>query len=388
MFDSVRGSGDGADDGHDRGAVAIVVAVFMLVALILLAFVVDRGLTYVSRTQLQSAVDAAALAGAQELCATTGDGGAASATTQAVLFADHNGVSVNPSDPDQLTIVTNSRPPFVSVAGSETLNSIFGGFAGVEAVSVAARATAARPCVKGYAFFAGGLFTVNGAGRGLTVDGAPAYGGALNFNGNGKNKTFLDGLESPTATTARWNDGVQELTSPTVIPSLGTAAQYAASIGLVDYITAMGTPPAANWSKISTSGDCTINQAAFTANAAFQVLYCDGTATISGTPGAATKMIRAAAIVLAGDVGWNGTSCDAAVLLYATTGDVSASGSDRSMCGTVYVPVGQYSTNGNGLSLHQGRVIAATANLSGNGGSYVSLDSDSILGPGDVALIQ
>ena len=82
---------------EDRGAVAVIVAVFMIVAMILLAFVVDRGRIYVERAQLQNAVDSAALAAVQETCANPIND--ASVVRQvAVDYAANNGVILTVAD--------------------------------------------------------------------------------------------------------------------------------------------------------------------------------------------------------------------------------------------------------------------------------------------------
>ena len=59
--------------GEETGAIAIIVAIFMLAMLVLAALVLDLGTGYEHDTGLQAAADAAALAGAQELINPTGD---------------------------------------------------------------------------------------------------------------------------------------------------------------------------------------------------------------------------------------------------------------------------------------------------------------------------
>lgn len=73
---------------HQRGAVVIVMSLFLVVVIGVLALVVDLGHLYVSKTALQNAADAAALAGAGEL-----DGSAAGVTraiNKAVAVARQN----------------------------------------------------------------------------------------------------------------------------------------------------------------------------------------------------------------------------------------------------------------------------------------------------------
>ena len=58
-------------DRDDRGAIAVTVALSLTALLAVLAFVVDVGLLYFEKAELQNGADSAALAVAQE-CATSG----------------------------------------------------------------------------------------------------------------------------------------------------------------------------------------------------------------------------------------------------------------------------------------------------------------------------
>lgn len=127
----------------DRGAVAIVVAIFSILAMILLAFVVDRGRVYVTQSQLQNAVDSAALAGAQAFC-----GGGGDPTTIAVNYAAQNGVVVDPSR----VVTQGGTMSYINVPASSTVDLLFGPFVNTETVAVAAQATAARSCLIDYRF--------------------------------------------------------------------------------------------------------------------------------------------------------------------------------------------------------------------------------------------
>jgi hypothetical protein len=133
--------------------------------MILLAFVIDRGRIYTQRTQLQNAVDAAALAAVQETCvfpfnATTTQ---ANAKARAVEYGTLNQVPIAAADvlvfDDGVGATTG-----VSVAASSVLNLFFGGFVGTEAVTVAARATATRTCTQTYQYVADNEYNFNGSG--------------------------------------------------------------------------------------------------------------------------------------------------------------------------------------------------------------------------------
>ncbi len=166
-------------------------AIFAVVGLILVAFVVDRGRAYAIQSELQNTVDAAALAGAWELC---GMGPTGEAANQATTFAGLNGVS-NATTPDSLRV----SPPYrignidyLNVRASVPVEFLFGGFLNSQGAAVAAQATAGVDCrgEAGFAIYAGDQIRVNGTGSEIfTVNGA-IYGGGtvgLGCDGNGNN---------------------------------------------------------------------------------------------------------------------------------------------------------------------------------------------------------
>ncbi len=128
-----------------RGAVAIVVAIFVVLRMILLAFVVDRGRVYVTQSQLQNGVDAASLAGAQAFCGGSGD-----PTTIAVNTGRRMG---SPWIPTRV-VVQRGTMSYINVPASTTVDLFFGPFVNTETVAVASQATAARSCIVNYRFVA------------------------------------------------------------------------------------------------------------------------------------------------------------------------------------------------------------------------------------------
>lgn len=171
-----------SDRPDDRGAVAIVVAVFAIVAMVLIAFVVDRGRIYVERAQLQNAVDSAALAAVQETCenpiATP-----SAVRAVAINYGAQNGVTVDPGD----VIVQddpNGATTGVSVAAERSVSSFFAGFAGVGNAVVAARGTATRLCRTNFQYIADEAFLYTAS---VTVN-APIFAGQC-FNG-GSQSTY------------------------------------------------------------------------------------------------------------------------------------------------------------------------------------------------------
>lgn len=140
----VTSKGPASHFRDDRGAVLVIVAVFMVAAMILMAFVLDRGRAYIAQTQLQNAVDAAALAGIQEFC-----GGTQNPRTVAETYGTANGVTVDAAAP---VVIGYDR--YMNVRANQEVSQVFGGFAGVSSVTVAAQATAMRSCRFDYQFVA------------------------------------------------------------------------------------------------------------------------------------------------------------------------------------------------------------------------------------------
>ncbi|MDE3075409.1 MAG: hypothetical protein KGJ86_08270, partial [Chloroflexota bacterium] len=83
---------------EQAGGVAVIVALLGVVLIGFLGLALDTGVIFVNQTQMQQAVDAAALAAAQDI-------GTGSSASDAVVYAAHNGV--NPSVDPNTAIVTN-----------------------------------------------------------------------------------------------------------------------------------------------------------------------------------------------------------------------------------------------------------------------------------------
>jgi hypothetical protein len=132
----------------EDGQAFIIIVLFMLVLLGFCALCLDVGHAYLAQRRLQSAADAAALAGAQELP------DVASATS----FANTYGSSGNntPSGLDSTTMTVTSRciasvpgcQPSNALVVKETgvVNTTFAKLLGVPTITVHASATACSPC--------------------------------------------------------------------------------------------------------------------------------------------------------------------------------------------------------------------------------------------------
>ena len=132
----------------DDGQVLIIIVLFMIVLLGFCALCLDVGHAYLAQRRLQSAADAAALAGAQELPDVT------SATTFANTYGSNGNNAPSGLDSSSMTVTTRciaSVPgcaPSNAVVVKETgvINTTFAKLLGVPTITVHASATACSPC--------------------------------------------------------------------------------------------------------------------------------------------------------------------------------------------------------------------------------------------------
>jgi Flp pilus assembly protein TadG len=126
---------------QERGAVAIITALSMVVLLGCAAMVIDAGSIYFERTQLQTGADAAALAIAQNCAA--GNCGDPNAT--ATALAGQNNHTNSASGTATLDLAANTvtvNTGTLTAAGQHVLTNTFGAILGIPTSTVTARATA------------------------------------------------------------------------------------------------------------------------------------------------------------------------------------------------------------------------------------------------------
>lgn len=161
----------------ERGQVVIFVALFMMVFLGVAALAVDVGRVYLFQTQLQNALDAAALAGAWQLPESPG-----SATTEAIRLAGSNRLTINPQE-----ITINGTRTSISV--TREITTVFGRFLGIGTVTVLSHAAAiAIPHPPSYVFDY--VYFLNNWGW--------FYGSGITANGDIRSNGDFDFREEPT----------------------------------------------------------------------------------------------------------------------------------------------------------------------------------------------
>ncbi|MGB9184471.1 MAG: pilus assembly protein TadG-related protein [Solirubrobacteraceae bacterium] len=188
----------------------VIVGVTLIAFLGLAALAIDLGSFFQQQRQAQSAVDAAALAGAQEL-----PGSTANATTQAQSYVTQNLPGGNPPG-----ISFNSTSTQITVSVSKQVPSFFGQTLGLTSANVSAKAVAglravpscSAPGTSCYAIFAKDNNCTSG-NNAVTITGGNINIGAILTNGSlsttGGNETFgktTIGPAAPASPPCKWSN--------------------------------------------------------------------------------------------------------------------------------------------------------------------------------------
>lgn len=119
----------------DRGVVAIIVAVFVVLLLVLTAVAIDTGRWYLEASRVQNAADAAALAGVTSMPTDF-----ALATTNARAASSKNGFPNSGSS--AVTAFQTGRRSELGVTVTSTIDNVFGGFFGNDSTTISRTAVA------------------------------------------------------------------------------------------------------------------------------------------------------------------------------------------------------------------------------------------------------
>ncbi|MBI2864297.1 MAG: hypothetical protein HYX94_07005 [Chloroflexi bacterium] len=128
---------------EQRGVTVVIVALVIVVLLGIAALVVDAGRLQETRRQLQNAVDAAALAGAQQIAVdrTKNAYNEAQVKSTAYTYANSNGVSNSEVAEVSVTSIFNDKDS-VKVSAQREIDLLFAPVLGVSSRNVGATATA------------------------------------------------------------------------------------------------------------------------------------------------------------------------------------------------------------------------------------------------------
>lgn len=350
--------------GNENGQALVMVALLMVVLMGFAAFTVDLGVARAARVQMQSAADAAALAGAQELPNT------AKARETAEKLARANGaeeISVTTpygSDADKIEVVCAKNVPYS-----------FAGVLGLSETEVPARAVAARSTLRGpldYAVFSGdenfdlqfnhSNITVRGSvhsnykcsinGTNLMIEGSVEA--VSSFMMNGTNQTITGSAQGSSIMVNGTNQYI------------GNRVHSGAPvIDMLDFTDIVKAEAAAAGTVIHGNkvfGGTNIN--------IDSPIYIDGNLTVNGT-----NFTGKGVILASGNIMFNGTNMSSlggeSVCFYSESGNILMNGNNIELKGLVYAPKGMIQFNVSSLTV-KGRVIGNRVQFNGTGISVLA----------------
>lgn len=330
---------------NEEGSVLILAALLMTALVALTGVVVDGGTVYMEKQKIQVALDAAALAGGQELPDTT------SAANTALYYAELNGLD---SDQVQISFPTNGK---IVVETNRRVELRFMPIVNINTVDLDLRAAAAMGAPKwaGYTLFSASTSdTLRLSGNTYSILGSAHTN--QNFRANGNTMTItgiVDALGSITVNGNAMN-----------IPNRYPNSNF---IELPDY-TAEVQQQAETVGTVYNAG-VHFNGNSIDVN---NPIYVNGDVHMNGN-----HITGNGAILADGDIHINGnclknTTSDA-VCLYST-GDIHINGNDIEVCGILYAPNGTIFINGNNIEI-TGKVIGNEVSFSGNTISIIDDDS-------------
>lgn len=354
----------------ERGAVAVLVAVGALAFVLLAGLVVDFGFVFAKRAHLQSVVDAAALAGAQEFCTAAGDPQA-----RAVEYATLNGLTTTP-----VVSVQTGGSSYITVDASEPVSLVFGGLVGgageVGNAAVGATGTAVRQCFINFQFVADTTVQFNGAGS----EGGNWYAGEC-FDG--QNNAF-DTIAVGTPVTHMCSDPNINGDPPPIVRSDADRKLY--DVGNISSAGAMAGSPLGPYVEGGsldpwTNGSVVIGSCADVTWSSAPTI-CNG--SLTGTNKVPAGVVNADVIIASGDIDLTNNLDFRGRLIYSRTGDITLlNGVPEGVI--IYAPHGAVVFNGSGTR-NDGMIFAESILF--NGGDQDAGQGVDLYAPGAIALAR
>lgn len=334
---------------NNRGSAMIIYACMFVVMLGMAAVAVDTGTVAVAKQRLQAAVDAAALAAAQEL-----------PDTSAATSAANRYVTLNGFSPSDITVSFENSGKTIVIHATRKVDYTFAKILGISSTNLGLTAKAACAQLGGafnYAIFSGSQtssLTLNGSSYTITGSTHTNY----NFIANGSNNKITGACEAAGAITVHGSGngiatripGADIISMPDLSETIRQQAEAAGQI----YV-----------------GDKTFNGSSIDLSSP---VYVDGNITINGS-----KFTGVGFLFATGNITFNGSSLKMStgdsVCIYSQNGNIRMNGSGAQIDGILYAPGGAVTMNGSSQTVH-GRVIAKTVNMNGSGTTVTASTAD------------
>ena len=335
---------------NEKGTAIIIVALAMAAILGCVGLAVDVGIIYLEDQRMQTAVDAACLAGLQELPDTS------AATDKVIEYALLNGIpeseiSINFTNNDRRIIVSSNKDQalfFLKILGfsNSSLNAVAASEAGSPGqafdYTVFSGSTSDTLKINGNDLLINGSAHTNqnfqAGGNHIEVTGACEAVGTIKTNGNNINISY------------RYPDsGVIDM--PNYENEIQAQAQASGQVfnSSVHY----------NGNSLDVSNS----------------IYVNGDVHINGN-----TINGAGAILATGDIHINGNCIHATAndqICVYSQGDIKINGNNIAIDGILYAPNGSIELNGNSITIN-GRVVGHTVKFNGNDISIIG-DSTSVI---------
>lgn len=325
---------------NNKGTSIVLFAFAVTVIFGISALVVDFGVVSVKKSQFQNAIDACALAAAQELPDTS------KAKDMAMKYIESNGFKKS-----DITVSFDNSGKVIIIDGNLTINYLFARILGFESATIKPTAKAALTNGMGgpfdYVLFSGSeSFTLN-------LNGSQHYIGGnthtnYNFTMNGSDNTITGACEA--SGTLRINGGSVN------VPNRCPGASFIEMPDFSEKIRIEAEKAGNLFVGNKTLSSSNIN--------VDKPLYIDGDLTINGS-----HFTGNGCILVTGNITFNGSnltnSIDDAVAFYSKDGNITINGSSAELTGIVYAPNGKILLNGSNQQIH-GRVIGDKVTFNGS----------------------
>ena len=336
----------------NKGTAAVLTALMMSMILGFGALVTDIGRVSLEKSSLQNAVDAAALAAAQDLPNTT------SATVTATDYMLKNGYA---SDNVSVSFAKQNRQ--ITVSGSKKVSYTLARIIGINDADVRNDAIAEKggryaADAFNYAVFSGSdtdELIINSNGQSTYIEGSVHSNNKFLYNGNGTPLTITGALDS-----------VGKITLNGANINIGIQKPYSTRIDMPDFSAEVKALAESVGQSYNTSQNFNNN---IQINGA---IYVNGHINFN-----CQKFTGTGAIMATSNIIFNNSivygAVNSSICIYSKNGDITINNAGSSVNGTFYAPNGTVILN-NGAHTVYGRIIAKR--LIFNGGVVVHSSSE------------
>ncbi|QHI71339.1 Tad domain-containing protein [Aminipila terrae] len=318
---------------EEQGSVTIMVALFITVLMAFTAIVIDVGRVALEKQQLQSAVDAACLAGAQEL-----PDSIVAAKQKSIMYFEENGF--DEEEIDQIEFVNSNKR--IRITASHPVEYTFAKiFKREDNTKVSVSAAAECSSVFGpfkYALFSGSEMDL------LQFKGQNIIDGNVHSNNSIKNAATVTGVVTAVNTIdAKVNASSGKIeNSPYVsMPDFSDVLTLATTVNQSTLINVFGASFKASSNQYTMSAE-QLNAML----SVYSTVFINGNLTINGS-----GIHSNGSILATGDMTFNGSNVSMnasdSVCFYSMNGNITFNGGSGDVTGILYAPKGTVRLNGN-----------------------------------------